>query len=63
MSMSSNRSGQNIVMKCDICGRQTKSLRKVNGHWINPTTKRKVTDRPAWVCKTCFAKIAKGGGK
>ena len=63
MGLSRNKGGTNIIMRCDLCGRQTTRLRRVNGHWLNPKTNRKITDKPAWVCPTCKAKIARDGGK
>ena len=48
-------------MKCDLCGRRTKSLRRVNGAWKNPKTGKTVMVGAAWVCPRCLAKM--GGSK
>lgn len=63
MSLSSQKDGRYIVLRCDICGERAMSLRHVNGRWLNPKTKRKVTDKPAWVCSSCLEKMRWGGAK
>ena len=61
MTLSANGDGRNIVMKCDLCGLRTRSLRRVNGSWRNPKTGKTVMVGAAWVCPRCLAKM--GGGK
>lgn len=63
MSLSSYNNGSNIVLKCDVCGRPTNSLRRVSGVWVNPKTKRKITNRPGWLCLACFEKLRRGDAK
>lgn len=63
MSLSSQKDGRYIVLRCDICGERVISLRRVNGHWLNPKTKRKAADNPAWVCSSCLDKMRWGGAR
>ena len=61
MSLQCHKNGGNIVMTCDVCGRRANSLRRVNGHWLNAKTRRKVTDGPAWVCQACLKLMRRNG--
>lgn len=61
MTLSANGDGRNIVMKCDLCGRRTRSLRRVAGTWRDPKTGKVVKAGVAWVCQWCLAKM--GGSK
>jgi len=62
MSLKCYTDGSRITLTCDLCGRQTKTLTRVTGQWVNPRTRKKVKRRPAWVCPTCLEGLRRDGG-
>lgn len=63
MSLDCYKNGSHITMKCDLCGRRTKSLKRITGHWLNPRNGRKVLSGGAWACPDCVAKMRSGDGR
>lgn len=60
MGLESTKAGYNVCLRCDICGRRTRGLKRIRGHWLNPKTGRKVTDTDAWACQACVLRIRNG---